>query len=879
MAAAKPRFLLVDGNSLLHRAYHALPPLTTSEGQPTNAVYGLATMLLSLLEQHPPEAALVAFDAPGPTHRHAMYPEYKATRKPAPDDLVPQFAVARQLVSALGLEQAEQEGWEADDLIAALAYQAARQGYEVLVVTGDRDLVQLVGDDVKVLATIRGVGDTRLYDRNQVQEEYGLRPEQLPDFKALAGDSSDNLPGVPGVGKKTALQLLQQFGSVEGVLAHVDEVTPPRLREALRQHAEEARLYRRLARLDPSQPPVSFSRDRYRWHGLDREQLRRVLLDLEFHKLWQRLEGQATAAPAPAAEIAQTELDQVLAAAQAAGRLYLAGAWHGDTLVGLALGEEGGQAAYLGLVESGGDSLFAQTETAALPRGLASALGDEHLRKHGPELKALARALREHGARLAGYAFDPAIADYVLASHRREHGMELLAEQYLNERLPPASAHEQRALGEVQLLPRLEMRLREELRAVHLEPLFDEVEMPLAPVLAEMEAVGLAVDTAALERLDEAFARELDRIAARMRELAGTDFNPDSPQQVGEVLFERLALPGGKKIKTGWSTAAEVLEGLAEEHEIARLLLEYREYAKLRSTYVKGLLAQVDPRTGRVHTTLEQTVTATGRLSSRNPNLQNIPIRSELGREIRACFVAGRPGYVLLSADYSQIELRLLAHFSGAPALVEAFQREQDVHQATAALIFGVDPGDVHSGQRRIAKTVNYAVIYGQGPAALAQQIGVSRAEAEEFIRSYFERMAGVRQYMESVVRAAEEQGFVETITGRRRYLPELRSPNSGLRAYAQRAAANTPLQGSAAEIIKIAMVRLADLLPKVSAESALLLQVHDELLLETPEDHVEKVALLVKETMEGAWKLVVPLVAEVKAGPNWRDLHEVPVG
>lgn len=879
MAEAKPRLLLVDGNSLLHRAYHALPPLTTSEGRPTNAVYGLATMLVSLLEQHPPEAALVAFDAPGPTHRHAVYPEYKATRKPAPDDLVPQFAVARQLVSVLGLKQAEQEGWEADDLIAALADQAVRQGYEVLVVTGDRDLVQLVGDDVKVLATIRGVGDTRLYDRNQVEEEYGLRPEQLSDLKALAGDSSDNLPGVPGVGKKTALQLLRRFGSLEAVLEHLDEVTPPRLREALRRHAEEARLYRRLVRLDPSKPPVRFSPEEYRWQGFDREGLRRLLLDLEFHKLWQRLEAQVPVPPASAAEIAQTTLDQVLAAAQAAGHLCLAGAWHGDTLVGLAIGEESGQAAYLGLVRAGSDSLFPQVESTVLPRGLVAALIDERLRKHGPELKALARALREREVRLAGYAFDPAIADYVLASHRREHGIEVLAEQYLGERLPPASAHEQRALAEVQLLPRLEKRLREELRTIGLEPLFDEVEMPLAPVLAEMEAVGLAVDTAALERLDEDFARELDGLAARMYQLAGGEFNPDSPQQVGEVLFGRLGLPGGKKTKTGWSTAAEVLEALAEEHEIARLLLEYREYAKLRSTYVKGLLAQVDPRTGRVHTTLEQTVTATGRLSSRNPNLQNIPIRSPLGREIRACFVAGKPGYVLLSADYSQIELRLLAHFSGAPALVEAFRQGQDVHQTTAALIFGVDPGDVHNGQRRIAKTVNYAVIYGQGPAALAQQIGVSRSEAEEFIRNYFARMAGVQQYMESVVRAAEEQGFVETITGRRRYLPELRSPNSGLRAYAQRAAANTPLQGSAAEIIKIAMVRLARRLPEVSAESALLLQVHDELLLETPEDQLEKVALLVKGTMEGAWNLSVPLVAEVKAGPNWRDLQEVPVG
>jgi DNA polymerase-1 len=387
------------------------------------------------------------------------------------------------------------------------------------------------------------------------------------------------------------------------------------------------------------------------------------------------------------------------------------------------------------------------------------------------------------------------------------------------------------------------------------------------------------VDTAALEHLDQTFAAELERLAGRMYELAGGEFNPDSPQQVGEVLFSRLGLPGGKKTKTGWSTAAEILEELAEEHEIARLLLEYREYAKLRSTYVKGLLAQVNPRDRRVHTTFEQTVTATGRLSSRNPNLQNIPIRSELGREIRACFIAGEQERILLSADYSQIELRLLAHFSGAPSLVEAFQAEQDVHQASAAIIFGVDPGDVTERHRRIAKTVNYAVIYGQGAGALASQIGVSRAEAEEYIRHYFERLAGVRQYLDQVVRSAEAQGFVETLTGRRRYLPELHSPNPGVRAYAQRAAANSVLQGSAADIIKLAMVRMAGALASVAPTADLLLQVHDELLFELPAAEATPVAIRVKEIMESATKLSVPLVAEVKAGPNWRDLDEVRLG
>jgi DNA polymerase I len=414
------------------------------------------------------------------------------------------------------------------------------------------------------------------------------------------------------------------------------------------------------------------------------------------------------------------------------------------------------------------------------------------------------------------------------------------------------------------------------LQRADLEPLFAQVEMPLARVLADLEAAGIAVDTAALGRLDEAFTTELEELAERMFALAGSRFNPDSPQQVGTVLFETLQLPGGKRTKTGWATGAEVLEKLAGEQEIAALLLRSREYSKLRSTYVKGLLSQVNLQTGRVYTTFEQAVTATGRLSSRSPNLQNIPIRTELGREIRACFVAGGEERVLLSADYSQIELRLLAHFSGVPSLLEAFQAGLDIHQATAAAIFEVPPQEVNVEQRRIAKTVNYAVIYGMGPAALATQIGVSREQAQIFIESYFQRMGGVKQYLERVVAAAEQQGYVQTLCGRRRYLPELKSENPGIRAYAQRAAANTPLQGSAADLMKIAMVRLAPLLPAESPTARLLLQVHDELLFEVPREELARVAAKVKDIMESAWKLFVPLVVDLKAGPNWRDMAEV---
>lgn len=874
--AGKPRLLLVDGNSLLHRAFHALPPLMTSDGRPTNAVYGLATMLVSLLAQHPPDAAVVAFDSAGPTLRHQEFAEYKATRKEAPEDLAPQFPLARRLVQALGLALVEVPGWEADDLLSSLARQAERAGYAVTIVTGDRDMVQLVTEDTHVLANLRGVADMKEYDRTQVQADYGLAPAQIADLKGLAGDTSDNIPGVPGIGPKTATKLLQEFGTVENLLARLDEVTPARTQALLSEHADQALLSKRLATLTGEEAPIVFNPEAFRYAGWNLGELRSFLLEMEFSKLLQRLEAQTEraaeppeAALAPSTEVVASDPEAVLNRARRLGYLYLAPAFEAGELTGLAL-SDGTDVAYVSLPVAGtGPSLFADSPASF---DLSPPLADSTLGKRGADLKGIDQALRSRGMALAGYQFDAALADYLLASHRKDHTLDKLTAEYLGEHLPPVGTAG-RPLQEAALLPRLERALRARLRDLALEPLLDDLELPLAAILSDMESAGIAVDAAALRRLDDFFAQELRRLGERICELAGGDCNPDSPQQVGQVLFERLGLPGGKRTKTGWATGAEVLEELALEHEIAALILQNREYSKLRSTYVKGLLAQIDPRTGRVHTTFEQTVTATGRLSSRNPNLQNIPIRTDLGREIRACFVAGSPDTVLVSADYSQIELRLLAHFSGVPRLVEAFASGHDVHTATAALIFGLPEDQVDSPQRRIAKTINYAVIYGMGPQALARQIGVTRAEASAFIASYFERLGGVKEYMDTVVRAAKEQGYVETLTGRRRYLPELSSPNSGLRSYAERAAANAPLQGSAADLMKIAMVNLAPRLPRLSPTARLLLQVHDELVLEVPRHDLEAVASTVKEIMEGAWNLTVPLEAEVKSGANWRDV------
>jgi len=868
------KFLIIDGNSLLFRAYHALPPLSSSTGQPTGALLGFTEMLLNLLEQEKPDFAAIVFDAPGPTFRHERYKEYKANRPPMPDDLVQQIELAHDISRALGLHLFEVPGVEADDVIATLARQARRQGVEVLVVSGDRDLVQIVDSGIKLLATVRGFTDTRLYDEKRVEEEFGVPPERIAELKGLAGDSSDNIPGAPGVGPKTAQRLLQQFNSIDNLFSHIDQIDSKRLAEALKKSEDLVRLGVELARVvDNVKLPIG--PEDCKWPGLKVPELRRLMVELEFNKLLPKLpETDELGEVKVCIPSQQGELNSFVEKLGKVAAMDVVAVKDQPAGVALAGADE---ALYIPLT-TGEASLFETSSPPALQEELRQVLEDEDVGKLGWDLKTQMTLLDKAGISMRGLAFDVALAAYLIAPQRGRQDLDALAARYLGAQPPPVEAGDPRAAAEpmgrrAAIIWRLREPLQRELDAAGASWLFSEVEMPLVAVLRDMERVGIAVDTKRLQQLGKQLDGFTADIARRVYEIAGHQFNIDSPKQLGNVLFEELKLPGGRKTKTGYSTSASVLSTLAQEHEIARLVLEYREYAKLRSTYVDGLLRLADER-GRVHTTFEQMVTSTGRLSSRNPNLQNIPIRTEWGREIRACFIAP-PGWVLVSADYSQIELRILAHLSQDPELLDAFSRGEDVHRRTAAVIFDVSPDKVDEDMRRIAKTVNYALIYGQGPVALAQQIGTTRAEAERFIESYFRRLPKVKEYLERTIQQAREKLYVQTIFGRRRPLPEIRSSEARIRAYAERAATNAPIQGSAADIIKIAMVRLAERIRADKLPANLLLQVHDELVLEVAEEAADELAGVVKEVMEGAGQLSVPLTVDVKVGPNWRDMQE----
>ncbi len=870
------KLLLIDGNSLLHRAFHALPDsLSTSSGQPTNAIYGLAQMLLPLLEEKSPDAALVAFDAPGKTFRDELFEDYKAGRPPTDETLIAQFDLAHELIDALGMTQTEIAGYEADDIIGTVAEKAGAAGYEVLIITGDRDMLQLIDDQISVLATIRGFSEMRLYESDKVYDEYGVWPNQIADYKALVGDSSDNIPGVAGVGPKTAAQLLAQFPHVEELLERLDEVDSKKLMATLKESSDNIKLSKKLATI-ALDSPLKLGIDDLAWEGIQPDQLRQLFARLEFSRLMDRLPAQSTdegGQPAPA------DLDEVVQAVKTAGYCNLAGAWAEDKLRGLALGTDEVGPAYLPLTpasqQDSDGGLFGEARHAPVPPAVAELLEDPEIGKRGCNLKQIATGLDSYGIRLAGCQWDGALADYLIAP-QRDQNADALAACYLQEALPPPERLAERACQLAIMTPRLRSVLDDELEQLDLMPLFERVEMPQIEILRDMERAGIALDCERLAQLGEQIQANQEKLGKHIYELAGEQFNINSPQQLGEILFEKLELPEGRRTKTGWATAADVLEELREHHEIAGLVLEYRQLGKLYSTYIKALLEQVSPETGRVHTTFVQTTTATGRLSSRNPNLQNIPKRTELGRSVRACFIAGTPETVLLCADYSQIELRILAHLSGDENLVSAFVAGQDIHKRTAAALFDVPLDEVNRKQRSAAKTVNYAVIYGMGSQALATQLDISREEADKFIEDYFAQLPGVQQYMDQIVRQAYEDGYVQTICGRRRPVPELNSNNRRVQAYGERAAANAPIQGSAADIIKIAMADIALRLPQASTDARMLLQVHDELVFEVPAEDVAKVSKLTKQMMEEAWELSVPLSVDMKAGRNWRDLEQV---
>jgi DNA polymerase I len=889
----RPKLVVVDANSLIYRAFFAMPPLITADGVPTNAVYGYATMLLKLIEQEQPDVILVAQEG-GRTFRHTTFEGYKAQRPRTPDDLARQAPLARELTTAFRIPIIEQPGYEADDVVGTLACLGRQGGYDVLIVTGDLDALQLVDPHVRVMVNRRGITDTLVYDEAAVRERFGLEPAQLPDYKALRGDASDNIPGVAGIGEKTATRLLQRFGSLEGLLERLDELAEPKVRGALEAAAGKPLMYKNLATI-VTDLPLAADFDAWRYQGPDIPTLSELCRRLEFHSLLRRVlasqptddtgqqaEAVEAAGEAPVLTTHHSPLttDDWSAWAKAARqngwvavRLLEKRTPEGAALQALALACGPG-AVTLGQAGAE-DPLGLMDEEAKweIPAPVRALLEDPTVGLIGHDLKADLHALRRAQIDPAAPVFDSMVAAYLLQPGRSTYRLSDLARQHLTVTLGEEEEPLQRLGREAAALALLREPMEARLREEGLEALNREMEVPLIAILADMEEAGVRIDPEYLRRLSDELSHQIESLQARVHEAAGQAFNIGSPKQLQQILFEKLQLKSTKKTPTGApSTDVDVLEELAAGGaEIARLIVEYRELTKIKSTYVDALpaLAKAD---GRVHTSLNQTVAATGRLSSSEPNLQNIPIRTELGRQVRAAFVA-EEGMRLLSADYSQIELRILAHVTGDPELTRAFTEEEDVHTRTAMRLFDVPLEGVTPDMRRRAKTINFAVIYGMSDFGLSRELAIPVASAREMIDAYFTRFPGVVRYTQETLEKARRDGSVCTLLGRKRPMPEIHSANRSIRLNAERAAVNAPIQGTAADIIKRAMIPIAAALRAGSWRSRMILQVHDELLFEGPPEEVAELAALVRREMEGAFPMKVPLRVEVKAGENWRDM------
>jgi len=881
---------LVDGSGQFHRAFHAIRGLATSKGLPTNATYGFTTMLRKLLEDEKPEHMAVVFDPPGKTFRHAEYAQYKANRPPMDKDLALQLPYIRRVCEALRMPVIEVPVFEADDVIATLSRQAVAAGLDVVVVSADKDLLQLVADHVRVLNPGREGSGSTSYDRRAVEEKWGVPPERIVDVLALVGDSVDNVPGVAGIGDKGARDLVREFGPLEAVLDNADKVKRAAYREGLKAHRAEALLSKQLVTLRED-APVELDLAALRLASPDTSAAHALFKELEFQVLAREYAPEV--APAAADQrlaLTRAEIDAVVQEARAAGRVALGvvvtstQAMRAHPL-GLALSWAPGRSAYVPLGHSMIDLPQALAKTEAMA-ALGPLLEDAAVQKVSAHAKRDRVVLERLGVRVASLGFDTLVAAYLLDPGRRTYALEDVAMEHLGERRAPgtdgiaapdaASLPTSRSAGaEAELVLRLQEPMAERLDGEGLRTIYDSMEMPLVLVLADMERAGVKVDTALLARMSREMETQLQALTTEIHALAKGEFNINSPVQLREVLFERLNLKSGKKTaKTrAASTAEDVLEELALVHELPRRILDYRSVQKLKSTYVDALPELVHPETGRIHATFNQTVAATGRLSATDPNLQNIPIRTPEGRRIREAFVA-EPGHLLLSADYSQIELRVLAHLSGDPTLTDTFRRGEDVHDRTSREIFGPLSPIPAEEQRRISKMVNYALLYGKTAFTLAKDIGVSRGEAAQFIEAYFARYPKVRAFIDETIARARETGQVRTLLGRLRRLPDLRAKNVPVRMEAERQAMNTPVQGSAADLIKRAMIDLHRELQERKLHSRLILQIHDELLLEVPEAEAEEAKRLVRQVMEGALKLDVPLVADARLGRSWAEVH-----
>ncbi len=871
------RLLLIDGMSNAYRAFYAIRGLTTSRGRPTNAVFGFIKILLKILAEYKPDYVAIAGDAKGPTHRHQEFKEYKAQRKPIPSDLAAQLPLIKRAARGYGIPWLEISGYEADDILAMLAARARERKLKTYILTGDKDMLQLVDDSVTVISPHQ---DGKLYDPGAVRERYGVDPSGIGDILALMGDSIDNIPGVPGVGEKTAVNLLKEYHTLEGVLAHAGEVKHKTVRESLLAHAEQARFSRHLVELK-TDVPLECDWEDLRRKNPDREQLRALFEELEFRQLLEELlpeKGPAVTIRRVADAASCRQLAEELAGAgefslrpEADSSDFMTG-----KLRGLAVAWREGEAAYIQLGNG--------PERQEMLNILRPLLEGSRTGKITHDLKFLIHILMNEGLEIGGEIWDSLLASYLLHPSRPTHGLADLSWTFLgrpiappgkNTDLPGGEEGVRNLCEEAAAARELKPVLGKEMEEKRLLELMRDMELPLIRVLVAMERNGIRVDREQFSRLSVSIEDELISLTGRMYELAGEEFNLNSPKQLRVILFEKLGLPPQKKTKTGYSTDVGVLQKLAVLHELPDLLLQYRRLFKLKSTYLDTLPGLINRDTGRIHTTFHQAVTATGRLSSSNPNLQNIPIRGELGKKVRRAFIPGPDGWRFLAADYSQIDLRVLAHLSRDPLLIEAFRKDEDIHSFTASQIFNLPIEAVTPEMRRRAKTVNFGIIYGMGAFALAQDLGISYGEAEAFIREYFEKYTGVAAFIEETVKEAKERGYVTTIFNRRRYLPELHSDQESQRRFGERTAVNTPIQGSSSDIIKLGMIKIASRLGERDRKGRLLLQIHDDLLFECPPEELEPLGKMVREEMEGVVELSVPLKVDIKIGANWGEMAE----
>lgn len=865
------RVFLVDGMSNIFRAYYAIRGLATSRGFPTNAIYGFTTMLRKLILEEKPEYLAVVFDTGEPTFRHEVFPEYKANRTEMPDDLALQIPYIHRVCEALGVPVLAISGYEADDVIGTLARRAAEQGMDVVIVSNDKDLCQLVSENIRILRADR---QTYVYlDEKGVQERLGVRPDQVVDLLALWGDSTDNIPGAPGIGEKGAVQLIRQFGSLEQVLANWEKVEKRSYRESLRDHRDLILTSRELVTIR-TDLPLDIELDRLRYRGPDPRRTYELFTELEFTSLLKDLVDVEKLAAERVTEVVAREAvgDYLQISDERALRKWMDRIWAADRFAfvlswtngdarGIAMAIEPHAAAYVDL-----------TTWPAAWEMVREILENGLIAKCTHDAKSAVKVFAERGIVPEGTLEDVMIAAWLLNPNRGKYDLRTLAREHLRIEWDDAPDSWRASAREADVILRLDGVLAKRLAELELERVYREIELPLIGILAEMERIGVRVDVDALREASEELEREIEALTRRIHHVAGREFNINSPQQVGEVLEAHGLVVTRRTKKTGRiSTSADVLEELAEEHELPRLILEYRELVKLKSTYIDALPRLVNPTTGRVHTTFHQTGTATGRLSSASPNLQNIPVRTPLGRRIRRAFVA-EPGWLLLSADYSQIELRILAHITGDPEMTEAFRRGLDIHAHVARTVFGAQTPEQEQELRRLAKIVNFGIAYSIGAFGLAQRTGLSRREAQRVIENYYRTYRGVRRFMDETPKQARRTGYVRTLFGRIRPIPDITNKNPSLRARAEREAINAPIQGTAADLVKLAMIRVHHALRRRNLKSRLLLQVHDELLLEIPEEEREIVPSLVKLEMENVHRLNVPLVVEIGLGRNWMD-------